>query len=102
MPAACDQAAVDAFLRCFFVDVVGQGHVASAEIEDFLLIDEDRSKLVHGAGNVVFKVTILRRMMKTALPHVAYERTWGSAAGQDCNYPFFHFLTFLNIASFCP
>jgi hypothetical protein len=56
VPTACDQAAVDASLCRFFVDVIGQWHIASAEVEDFFLIDNDRAELMYGAGDVIFKV----------------------------------------------
>jgi hypothetical protein len=43
----------------FFIDVVGERDKASAEIENFLLVDADRAELVHGTGHVVFEIAIV-------------------------------------------
>ena len=59
VPAAGDHTAVNTFLRGFFVNVVGERHEALGEIDDFLFVDFDRAEFMDGAGNVVFKVTVV-------------------------------------------
>ena len=59
VPAAGDDAAVDALFRRFFVGVIGKRHVAFAEIEHFLLVDANRSELVHGAGDIIFEKAVV-------------------------------------------
>jgi hypothetical protein len=64
MPAARDDAAVDAFFRRFFVDAVGERHIAPAQLDDFLFVHRDRAELVHGARQVIFEVAMVRRCIE--------------------------------------
>jgi predicted XRE-type DNA-binding protein len=59
-------------LTIFLVNVIGQRYIVSAEIQDLLLVDKDRAELMHRAGEVIFKITILRRILKTAHAHILY------------------------------
>ena len=63
MPAAGDQAAVNAIFRRLFVGVVRQRHIALAEFEYFFFVDRNGTEFVHGAGNVVFKITVRQAMI---------------------------------------
>ena len=58
MPTVGDQTAVDTLLRCFFVGVIGDRHVALAEIEDFFFADSEGAEFVHSTWDVVFKVAV--------------------------------------------
>ena len=60
MPAAGDQAPIDAFFGRFFVDVIRQRNIAFAEVENFFFIDNDGAEFMYRAGNIIFKITILR------------------------------------------
>lgn len=55
-----NHADVDAAFLGFFVDVIRERHVAPAEIENFIFIDCDGAEFMHGAGNIIFEVTIFR------------------------------------------
>src|SRR6185503_17299825 len=61
VPTAGNDAAVDALLRCFFIDVIGERHVAPAKLEHFLFVDADGAEFVYGAGDVILEIPVFGR-----------------------------------------